>query len=80
MRTILTVGLTLALASSDSAQEPATVWNVDADRAPYSLFEMEAQEGTWVSVDVSPDGERLVFDLLGHLYEMDVDGGERTDQ
>lgn len=32
-------------------------------------------EGTWVSLDVSPDGETLVFELLGDLYSLPVDGG-----
>lgn len=25
-------------------------------------------EGTWISVDVTPDGTTLIFDLLGDLY------------
>ncbi len=32
-------------------------------------------EATWVSVDVSPDGSTLVFDLLGTLYAMPIEGG-----
>ncbi|MEX6634771.1 amidohydrolase family protein [Hyphococcus lacteus] len=31
---------------------------------------------TWTSLDVSPDGERLVFDMLGDLFVMPADGGE----
>ncbi|MCG8608589.1 hypothetical protein MJD09_26835, partial [bacterium] len=34
-----------------------------------------ASEGTWISVDVSPDGQTLAFDLLGHIYTMPVSGG-----
>ena len=37
-----------------------------------------ADEGTWMSVDVSPDGKKIAFDLLGHLYEMPVAGGQAT--
>lgn len=32
--------------------------------------------GHWMSVDVSPDGQQLVFDLLGDLYLMPVGGGK----
>ncbi|MDX1647925.1 MAG: hypothetical protein R3304_12335, partial [Longimicrobiales bacterium] len=33
-------------------------------------------EGSWISVDVSPDGETVVFDFLGDLYTMPFSGGE----
>src|SRR5207248_1033737 len=33
-------------------------------------------EGTWMSVDLSPDGRWIVFDLLAHVYRMPVAGGE----
>ena len=34
--------------------------------------------GHWMSVDVSPDGQTLVFDLLGDLYTMPISGGKAT--
>ncbi len=34
------------------------------------------EEGSWMSLDVSPDGETLVFELLGDLYTLPVAGGE----
>jgi len=37
-----------------------------------------ATKGTWMSVDVSPDGQTLVFDLLGDLYRMPITGGTAT--
>ncbi len=35
-------------------------------------------EGSWMSVDVSPDGRSLVFDLLGDLYLLPIEGGRAT--
>lgn len=37
-----------------------------------------ATQGTWISVDVSPDGQTIVFDLLGDLYTVPVTGGKAT--
>lgn len=34
--------------------------------------------GHWMSVDVSPDGQTLVFDLLGDIYTMPIGGGKAT--
>ena len=34
--------------------------------------------GHWMSVDVTPDGQTLVFDLLGDLYTMPSSGGKAT--
>ncbi|MFN9575841.1 MAG: TolB family protein, partial [Gemmatimonadota bacterium] len=35
-------------------------------------------KGTWISLDVSPDGARIVFDLLGDLYTLPIAGGKAT--
>src|SRR5437773_2465344 len=38
----------------------------------------ETSEATWMSLDVSPDGKTIVFELLGDLYTMPVTGGTAT--
>src|ERR1041385_8402997 len=33
---------------------------------------------TWMSLDVSPDGQTIVFDMLGDLYTVPITGGTAT--
>jgi Tol biopolymer transport system component len=42
---------------------------------PSRAIDFTVDEGTWMSVDVSPDGNTVLFDLLGHLYTMPIEGG-----
>ena len=39
-------------------------------------IEFTTDEGTWLSLDVSPDGKTIVFELLGDLYTLPVEGGQ----
>ncbi|HEX2168220.1 MAG TPA: hypothetical protein VHG09_13380, partial [Longimicrobiales bacterium] len=53
-------------------------WDVTAPPGPSRTIEFETSEGTWMNVDVSPDGSTLVFDLLGDIYTMPATGGRAT--
>src|SRR5713226_5537910 len=43
---------------------------------PLHTIEFNVDEGTFINVDVSPDGKTLVFDLLGDLYTLPITGGQ----
>ncbi|MFC3050505.1 amidohydrolase family protein [Kordiimonas pumila] len=42
---------------------------------PSRIIEFDTGEGTWISLDVSPDGKHIVFDLLGDIYLLNIKGG-----
>ncbi|MFT4604634.1 MAG: Tol biopolymer transport system component, partial [Rhodothermales bacterium] len=45
---------------------------------PSRTLDYTATEGSWISLDVSPDGATVVFELLGDLYTMPVSGGSAS--
>ncbi|MBK8247697.1 MAG: PD40 domain-containing protein [Gemmatimonadetes bacterium] len=58
------------------AAQAVPSWRVDTVRAPGPRLDFTATRGTWMNVDVSPDGRSIAFDLLGHVYELPLAGGE----
>ena len=43
---------------------------------PTRKVDFTTDEGTWLSLDVSPDGKTIIFDLVGDLYTVPITGGE----
>ena len=81
LRALLPSLLLLALGVPATAQRPATPATparlelpLKADRT----MTLDTDEGTWISLDVSPDGQTIVFDLLGDLYLLPIAGGSAT--
>ena len=45
---------------------------------PNKPLKFTTDEGTWLSLDLSPDGRTIVFELLGDIYSVSIDGGKAT--
>lgn len=56
------------------SQDPKK-WDVGRPNGSFKEVSFEAKEGTWMNLDVSPDGKELIFDLLGDIYSLPIQGG-----
>ena len=61
--------------SVHAGDEPAE-WEVSDPPGEWGTIAIDTTETTWSNVDVSPDGSRIVFDMLGDLYTVPIAGGE----
>lgn len=84
MRTLKSLGAIALLGTASlAAQPPAAGAPGTPPRKPLPLdaarhAQFNASKVTWMSLDVSPDGQTIVFDLLGDLYTLPITGGAAT--
>ena len=62
-----------AIAADKGGDKPK--WDVNAAHGQTKSVKFSTDEGTWMDLDVSPDGRTIVFDLLGDLYLLPIEGG-----
>ncbi|MEJ2541491.1 MAG: hypothetical protein P8188_16240, partial [Gemmatimonadota bacterium] len=67
--------LSPAIGAAPLTAQQSGSWDVTATRGDLRQIDFTTDEGTWLSVDVSPDGSWMVFDLLGHVYRAPTGGG-----
>ncbi|MCB9798065.1 MAG: PD40 domain-containing protein, partial [Alphaproteobacteria bacterium] len=72
--TVIALALLISpLACAKKKDPPA--WDIESSPDFDRSLDATIASGTWMSVDVHPDGARLVFDLLGDLWTMPIEGG-----
>ena len=87
-RFALALAATLACSTSAFAQQAAPApaadakpekWDVNAPPGMTTRkIPIGVDEGSWMNVDVAPDGRTIAFDLLGDIYTMPIEGGTPT--
>ena len=63
-------------AGKDGDAKDEKAWNVEEAPGPRKTVTIDTDNGTWMSLTLSPDGKTIVFDLLGDLYSIPFEGGE----
>ena len=67
-----------ATEAEGGSEEAEPEWDVADPPGDETEVVIDTTEGTWMNLDVSPTGEEIVFDLLGDLYVLPIEGGEAT--
>ena len=78
---LLSASATLAAPKTEAAPgkpDSDKPWKVEDPHGPYQEVAFDTDEGTWIALDVHPDGKRIVFSLLGDLYLVPIEGGTAT--
>lgn len=83
VRSVIRVLATLALSTAFLTAPSTAQERPERDKAGLSLestrtIAFTTTEGTYMDLDVSPDGSTIVFSLMGDIYSMPIEGGEAT--
>ncbi len=79
----LSAHATIGVMAFSIAAAPAQSLKKADEPGPLTLkstrsIEFATSEGTWLSLDLSPDGKTILFELLGDLYSLPITGGTAT--
>lgn len=65
--------------TAPAADTKSEKWDVNAPPGLTTRkVPIAVDEGSWMNVDVAPDGRTIAFDLLGDIYTMPIEGGTPT--
>ncbi len=75
-RQLITLTTSLILTITVCASEDDDKWDVNNPPYPTRAIDIDVTSGTWMNIDVSPDGQELLFDMLGDIYRLPITGGD----
>jgi imidazolonepropionase-like amidohydrolase/Tol biopolymer transport system component len=78
LRLLLAVAVAAAVVLAQDAPttpDKKPKWDVANPPGARSTVSIDTDSGTWMSLDVSPQGDEIVFDLLGNIYSIQIGGG-----
>ena len=78
LHTVLALSVSLAIGQVNAAEKDEQKWQVDSPKGQFVDAAISVEQGTWMNIDISPDGKTVVFDLLGDIYTMPMSGGTAT--
>ena len=67
-----------SIAIADDSDDSDDKWDVNNIPGEARTISIDTRTGTWMSLDVSPDGSTIAFDLLGDIYVLPISGGEAS--
>ena len=74
---VLSLSLFLAQACwAKEGKDKSKKWDVASPPGPQKEIQIDVKSSTWTSLDLSPDGQTIVFDMLGDLFLLDIGGGQ----
>ncbi len=77
---LLTTVSLLVLAQDEKKSDADTTKEKKATKElplePERTIRLKTTEGTWISLDVHPNGQEIIFDMMGDLYTLPISGGK----
>ncbi len=70
---VFLLGLTLSSSAQQTKDESS---GKDLPLKSDRSIELNTDEGTWLSLDVHPGGDKVIFDYMGNLFEVPMGGGD----
>jgi Tol biopolymer transport system component len=67
--------ITCAFADSEDDTSSEKNWDVKNPQGAMKTISIDTEETTWSNLSINPDGKSIVFDMLGDIYSVLIDGG-----